>query len=67
MQSILKGVNYTELRYIFKHLLAGTQMLVDTKSVVSCQCSTEFDDNISERPLCIFLIIMWHCSWRRIF
>lgn len=44
MWGILKGVNYVELRYIFKHLSAGTQMLVDIKSVVSCQYSSEFDD-----------------------
>lgn len=34
----------TELRFIFKHLYAGTQMLVDIKSAVSCQLSIEFDD-----------------------
>lgn len=43
MWRILKGVNYVELRYVFKHLSAGAQMVVDIKSVVSCQYSSEFD------------------------
>jgi len=44
VQNISKAVNCAELHYVFKHLFAGTQMLVKIKSVVSCQNSAEFND-----------------------
>lgn len=64
MQWTSKGVNYTELHYIFKHLFAGTQTLLDISSV-SCQRSTEFDRKaplLFSYKLCG--IVLWEIYFR---
>lgn len=55
MWGILKGVNYAGLHSIFQHLFAGTQMQA-LKVLFPASVLLSLTTNVSERPLCVFLI-----------